>query len=152
MRVSTPDNGVLALFFMSSPRQARRNGHEERSTGLALTRRSLKAMGIDDEKIDEIIAMHTETVNGLKDDAAKYREDSEKLAQAEAQIAERQGMTSIYEALVIKSLPISYNDVFKDTSTGLTYRVTSCPEDKEAPSSSTFDLKYFTAERWDLTT
>ena len=71
---------------------------------------------------------------------------------AEAQIAERQGMTSIYEALVIKSLPISYNDVFKDTSTGLTYRVTSCPEDKEAPSSSTFDLKYFTAERWDLTT
>ena len=69
----------------------------------------------------------------------------------EARIAERQGMTSIYSALVIKSLPIEYNDVFKDTSTGFTYRVTSDPTDKEAPSSSTFDLKYFTAERWDLT-
>ena len=46
---------------------------------MALTRRALKAMGIDDEKIDEIIAMHTETVEGLKADIAKYKEDAEKL-------------------------------------------------------------------------
>ena len=36
-------------------------------------------MGIDEEKIDEIIAMHTETVEGLKADIAKYKEDAEKL-------------------------------------------------------------------------
>lgn len=46
---------------------------------MALTRRALKAMGIDEEKIDEIIAMHTETVEGLKADIAKYKEDAEKL-------------------------------------------------------------------------
>lgn len=69
----------------------------------------------------------------------------------EARIAEKQGITSVYSALVAKALPIEYNDVFKDTSTGLTYRVTSNPTDKEAPASSTFDLKFFTAERWDLT-
>lgn len=46
---------------------------------MALTRRALKAMGIDDEKIDEIIAMHTETVEGLKADVAKYKADAEKL-------------------------------------------------------------------------
>lgn len=46
---------------------------------MALTRRSLKAMGIDEEKIDEIIAMHTETVEGLKADIAKYKADAEKL-------------------------------------------------------------------------
>lgn len=46
---------------------------------MALTRRSLKAMGIDEEKVDEIIAMHTETVEGLKADIAKYKEDAEKL-------------------------------------------------------------------------
>lgn len=69
----------------------------------------------------------------------------------EARVAEKEGMTSVYSALVEKSLPIEYNDVFKDKETGLTYRVTSNPTDKEAPKSSTFDLKYFTAERWDLT-
>ena len=46
---------------------------------MALTRRALKAMGIDEEKVDEIIAMHTETVEGLKADIAKYKEDAEKL-------------------------------------------------------------------------
>ncbi len=35
---------------------------------MALTRRALKAMGIEEEKIDEIITMHTETVDGLKAD------------------------------------------------------------------------------------
>ena len=46
---------------------------------MALTRRALKAMGIDEEKVEEIIAMHTETVEGLKADIAKYKEDAEKL-------------------------------------------------------------------------
>lgn len=46
---------------------------------MALTRRALKAMGIDEEKIDEIISMHSETVDGLKADVAKYKADAEKL-------------------------------------------------------------------------
>ena len=46
---------------------------------MALTRKYLKAMGIEDEKIDQIIDAHTETVNGLKDDIAKYKGDAEKL-------------------------------------------------------------------------
>ena len=49
-------------------------------------------------------------------------------------------------------MPIEYNDVFKDKTTGETYRVTSNPENKQAPKSSTMQLKYFTAERWALTT
>ena len=70
----------------------------------------------------------------------------------EARIAEKQGVTSLYSALVDKAVPIEYNDVFKDKATGETYRVTSNPEDKPAPRSSTLPLKYFTAERWALTT
>lgn len=70
----------------------------------------------------------------------------------EARRAEKEGVTSLYSALVEKSVPIEYNDVFKDTTTGETYRVTSNPEDKQAPRSSTLPLKYFTAERWALTT
>ncbi len=48
----------------------------------------------------------------------------------EARIAEKQGVTSLYSALVDKDFPIEYNDVFKDTETGQTYRVTSNPEEK----------------------
>lgn len=70
----------------------------------------------------------------------------------EARRAEQEGVTSVYSALVREDLPIEYNDAFKDKSTGLTYRVTSNPDEKKAPKSSTFDLKFFTAERWNLPT
>ena len=65
----------------------------------------------------------------------------------EARRAEKEGVTSLYSALVKKAVPIEYNDYFLDKNTGLTYRVTSNPEDKQAPKTASFDLKYFTAER-----
>ncbi len=68
----------------------------------------------------------------------------------EARRAEKEGVTSLYSALVDKTLPIEYNDYFKDKTTGLTYRVTSNPSEKESPKSATFSLKYFTAERKEL--
>lgn len=46
---------------------------------MALTRKFLSAMGIEADKVDEIIEAHTETVNGLKADRDKYKEDAEKL-------------------------------------------------------------------------
>lgn len=70
----------------------------------------------------------------------------------EARRAEKEGVTSIYSALVAKAVPIEYGDYFKDMETGETYRVTSNPADKQAPRSSTMPLKYFTAERKALTT
>lgn len=69
----------------------------------------------------------------------------------EARIAEKQGVTSVYNALVKRDLPIEYHSVFRDTTTGETYRVTSDPSDSQAPKSASFDLKFFTAERWALT-
>lgn len=68
----------------------------------------------------------------------------------EARRAEKEGVTSVYSALVDKAVPIEYGDYFKDTETGETYRVTSNPADKQAPRSSTMPLKYFTAERKEL--
>lgn len=46
---------------------------------MALTRKMLKAMGIEEEKIDQIIDAHTETVEGLKEEAKGYKADAEKL-------------------------------------------------------------------------
>ena len=57
---------------------------------MALTRRALKAMGIEDEKIDEIITMHTETVDGLKADVAKYKADAETLPEVQRQLEKAQ--------------------------------------------------------------
>lgn len=68
----------------------------------------------------------------------------------QARIAEKQGVTSLYSVLVDKSVPIEYGDYFKDLATGLTYRVTSNPGEKQAPKSASFGLKYFTAERKEL--
>ena len=46
---------------------------------MALTRKFLSAMGIEDEKVDEIIGAHTETVNALKEQRDSYKADAEKL-------------------------------------------------------------------------
>lgn len=46
---------------------------------MALTRKFLKALGIEEEKIDQIIEAHTDVVDALKADADKYKADAGKL-------------------------------------------------------------------------
>lgn len=46
---------------------------------MALTRKMLRAMGIDEEKIEQIIEAHTETMEALKTKADTYEEDAKKL-------------------------------------------------------------------------
>ena len=53
---------------------------------MALTRKMLKAMGIEDEKIDQIIDAHTETVDGLKDKLRTAEEDSKKLKDVQKEV------------------------------------------------------------------
>lgn len=46
---------------------------------MALTRKFLTALGIEPEKIDEIIVAHTDTVNALKEERDRYKVDAEAL-------------------------------------------------------------------------
>lgn len=46
---------------------------------MSLTRKLLKGMGLTDEQVDTIIEAHTETVDGLKEQAKTYKADAEKL-------------------------------------------------------------------------
>ena len=46
---------------------------------MALTRKMLKAMGIEEEKIDQIIEAHSETVDSLKADRDNYKKDADQL-------------------------------------------------------------------------
>lgn len=64
---------------------------------MALTKAMLKAMDISDEKIEQIISAHRDTINGLteardsyKADAEKYKADAEKLKTVEKDLVKAQ--------------------------------------------------------------
>ena len=88
----------------------------------------------------------TEWTEGAEFENYQYLDTS-----MEARRAQQEGVKSLYSALVQRDFPLDYGDAFKGKNTGLTYRVTSNPDEKKAPQSSTFDLKYFAVERWALT-
>lgn len=53
---------------------------------MSLTRKMLKAMGIEEEKIDQIIEAHSETVDSLKAGRDSYKEDAEKLKDVQKEL------------------------------------------------------------------
>lgn len=53
---------------------------------MALTRKFLKAMGIEEEKIEQIIEAHGETVDALKEERDNYKADAEKLADVQKKL------------------------------------------------------------------
>ena len=55
---------------------------------MALTRKLLKGLGLTDEQVDTIIEAHTETVEGLKGDIQKYKDDAEKLPKVQKELDE----------------------------------------------------------------
>lgn len=55
---------------------------------MALTRKMLKAMGIEEEKIEQIIEEHAETVNALKQQRDQYKVDAEKLPGVQKELDE----------------------------------------------------------------
>ena len=63
---------------------------------MALTRKFLRALGIEDDKIEEIIGAHLETVNPLKDERDNFKEQADKAAELQKQVDEltKQGSNS----------------------------------------------------------
>ena len=55
---------------------------------MALTRKYLRALGIEDDKIEEIISAHLETVNPLKDERDSYKDKAEKTDELQKQVDE----------------------------------------------------------------
>lgn len=53
---------------------------------MSLTRKFLAALGIEADKIDEIITAHTDTVDALKNERDKYKTDAEKLPGVQAEL------------------------------------------------------------------
>ncbi len=57
---------------------------------MALTRKFLSALGIEADKIDEIISSHVETVDALKTELEKYKSAADKLAETEKSLKDVQ--------------------------------------------------------------
>ncbi len=53
---------------------------------MALTRKMLKAMGIEEDKIEQIIDAHAETVDSLKDKAEQYEADAKRLKDVQKEL------------------------------------------------------------------
>lgn len=55
---------------------------------MSLTRKFLSALGIEAEKIDQIIEAHTEVTDALKTERDGYKKDAEKLAEVQKKLDE----------------------------------------------------------------
>lgn len=68
---------------------------------MALTRKMLSALGIESEKIEQIIEAHAETVAALKDEADRNKADAGELAEVKKQLKALQDATKgkDYDAL-----------------------------------------------------
>lgn len=68
---------------------------------MALTRKALKEMGLEEETINEIIALHADTVEALKRRGDGYREDAsrlqEQLQEADQMLLQRQQTLAQYQ-------------------------------------------------------
>ena len=53
---------------------------------MGFTRKFLSAMGIEADKVDEIINAHIEVVDGLKEERDNFKKDAEKLADVQKQL------------------------------------------------------------------
>ena len=111
---------------------------------MALTRKMLKAMGIEDEKIDQIIDAHAETVDGLKESLKKVQADAQALpglqkeletAQADLEAAKKDGWKDKHDAL---------KKEFEDYKKGVTAKETKAA--KEAAARAYYESKGITGK------
>ncbi|MFA5423358.1 MAG: hypothetical protein WC374_05820 [Phycisphaerae bacterium] len=54
---------------------------------MSLTRKFLKALGLEEDKVEEIITAHGETVTALKEQIEQYKADAEQLPAIKAELA-----------------------------------------------------------------
>lgn len=115
---------------------------------MALTRKFLKAMGIEDEKIDQIIEAHTETVSGLKDSLDKAEAAVKDLpgvqkeldaAKAELEAVKKDGWKDKHDAL---------KKEFEDYKSSVTAKETKSA--KEAAARSYYESKGIAGKALDI--
>lgn len=64
--------------------------------------------------------------------------------------AQAMGVTALYTVTTRKELNLRYHDVFKRSSDGKIFRVTSDGDDDKTPDSATLNMRQVRAEEWEL--
>lgn len=68
----------------------------------------------------------------------------------EARIGEHQGTTNLYTVTTKRNINLQYHDVFRRSSDGKIFRVTSDGDDKKTPASAGLNMRQVSAEEWEL--
>lgn len=66
----------------------------------------------------------------------------------QARAAEAAGVKSLYTVTTAKNVNLQYHDVFRRSSDGKIFRVTSDGDDKKTPASATLNMRQVTAEEF----
>ncbi len=66
----------------------------------------------------------------------------------QARAAEAAGVKSLYTVTTAKNVNLQYHDVFRRTSDGKIFRVTSDGDDKHTPASASLNMRQVTAEEF----
>lgn len=81
---------------------------------MALTRKFLSALGIESDKIDEIIDAHTDTVDGLKEQRDAFKADAEKVPGLESELEEAKSELTKLQEAAEKNGPNMYKTQYDD--------------------------------------
>lgn len=83
---------------------------------MSLTRKFLSALGIEADKIDEIITAHSETVDGLKEDLNKYKTNAEAYETVRKELDELKKTTGKDDSFKVKyeAIKQEFEDYKKD--------------------------------------
>lgn len=68
----------------------------------------------------------------------------------QARVAQQEGVTSVYTVTVAPGTPLDFHDVFRRSSDGKVFRVTSDSDDKKTPPVASFQVLQVSAEEWTL--
>ena len=69
---------------------------------------------------------------------------------SQALIAEQQGFTSTYHAIVSRGMQIEFHDALRRLDDGKIFRVTKDGSDDNTPRTSAMDMRHLVLERWEL--
>lgn len=94
---------------------------------MALTRKLLKGMGLTDEQVDTIIEAHGDTVDGLKKDIQRYKDDAEKLPGVQKELDDLKKDGGDYKAKYDKE----HKD-FQEYKDGVTKKEAAAAKEKAA--------------------
>lgn len=111
---------------------------------MSITRKLLKGMGLTDEQVDTIIEAHTDTVDGLKADVARYKTDAEKLKAVQKELDELKAAgDGGFEAKYIAE-----KKAFADYKAEVTEKETKAAKEKAVRAY--FESKHITGANLDL--